>query len=340
MLTSKELRLLPEKILLQQRICDLPVGLSERPIIQTRVKKIKSELKSKGLRFSPNVWVSDDWFSPDGHPGFAIPFTLMHRRLINLERKHVGFIEGACERNFLQLLRHETGHAIDNAFYLRKNKRRQKLFGLTQKKYPDTYRPNLYSKDYVHHLNDHYAQSHPDEDWAETFAVWLTPRSNWKKKYYGTRAYQKLLLVNELMVNLQDLKPPVQHMRKVDHYKSMKGTLGDYFAEKRKKERFQKVSFLEKDLKTIFAIRASRSNKSASRFLHENKKEMIKSIAQESNHTEYTINGVYEEVIDLCRQKGLKLRTTDKKTHQLFRKALSRKAKGYLNHPKFNKVLM
>ena len=30
-----------------------------------------------------------------------------------------------------------------------------------------------------------YAASHPEEDFAETFAVWLTPRSNWRQSFPG-----------------------------------------------------------------------------------------------------------------------------------------------------------
>ena len=72
-------------------------------------------------------------------------------------------------------------------------------FGLASTEETDTYRPRPYSRSYVIHLDDWYAQSHPDEDFAETFAVWLTPDLNWRGLYTGWKALQKLEYVDELM---------------------------------------------------------------------------------------------------------------------------------------------
>ena len=118
--------------------------------------------------------------------------------------------EGYLEKDCMKLLRHESGHAIDNAYRLRKIKRRQNLFGLSSTPYPDSYSPRAYSKKYVVHLNSWYAQSHPDEDWAETFAVWLNPRSNWKKRYRHWPAMKKLEMVDEIMSTIQITAPPVR----------------------------------------------------------------------------------------------------------------------------------
>ncbi len=179
---EKLLSKLSDKELLQNRLCDLPLELSNIPF-SNELKQLGQELKSKGIDFSPRVWIAEDWYSPDGSAGFAIPLYLCHERLTKLQKKHVGFIEGQTRNEFLKLIRHETAHALDNAFYLRKNKKRQALFGLTSTPYPLSYDFNPNSIDYVIHLKDHYAQAHPDEDWAETFSVWLNPKSNWKNKY-------------------------------------------------------------------------------------------------------------------------------------------------------------
>ena len=47
------------------------------------------------------------------------------------------------------------------------------------------YTPDPNSRAYVQHLDYWYAQSHPFEDYAETFAVWLRPSSRWKRRYEG-----------------------------------------------------------------------------------------------------------------------------------------------------------
>ena len=108
-------------------------------------------------------------------------------------------VEGGTAEWCMRILRHETGHAIENAFQLRRLRQRQKLFGKSSKPYPEWYTPKPYSKSYVVHLDMWYAQSHPDEDFAETFAVWLDPDSNWKERYVGWPAFRKLRCVDELI---------------------------------------------------------------------------------------------------------------------------------------------
>ena len=107
-------------------------------------------------------------------PGVAIPFYLAHPRLERLERAYMLEVEGGTPEWCLRILRHEAGHAIDNAFKLRQRRRRQQVFGPSYKAYPEYYDPKPYSKSFVLHLDSWYAQSHPDEDFAETFAVWLS----------------------------------------------------------------------------------------------------------------------------------------------------------------------
>src|SRR5256885_16453644 len=80
-----------------------------------------------------------------------------------------------------RILRHEAGHALDNAYRLRRRKRWRAVFGPASLPYPARYRARPGSRRYVHHLGEWYAQAHPSEDFAETFAVWLTPKSGWRK---------------------------------------------------------------------------------------------------------------------------------------------------------------
>ena len=132
-------------------------------------------------------------------PGIAIPFYLAHPRLRRLELTQVLEIEGGTREWCMMILRHEAGHAIENAYRLRQRPKRQALFGKSSEPYPDSYAPKPYSRSFVVHLDSWYAQSHPDEDFAETFAVWLTPGSNWRERYAGWPALRKLEYVDELM---------------------------------------------------------------------------------------------------------------------------------------------
>ena len=167
---------LPDDKLLDVRMCDLGVTI-EGTELEARIATINGELSARGIKyFRPRYWLSDEWFTPDGVPGVAIPFYLAHPRLAKLELAQMLEVEGADELGCLRILRHEVGHALDNAYAVRRRPTRRRLFGNPATEYPEYYTPKPYSKSYVHHLDHWYAQSHPDEDFAETFAVWLDPR--------------------------------------------------------------------------------------------------------------------------------------------------------------------
>ena len=124
--------------------------------------------------FRPHFWLSDEWFSPDGIPGIAIPFYLAHPRLARLELHQMLEVEGGTHEWCMKILRHEAGHAIENAYQAAPAGAGVASSSAARREpYPEYYTPRPYSKSFVIHLDAWYAQSHPDEDFAETFAVWL-----------------------------------------------------------------------------------------------------------------------------------------------------------------------
>src|SRR6266850_4445433 len=153
--------------------------------LSERIQQLYAELEARQLRFRPHVWVSNEWFTPDGVPGIAVPFYLAHPRLAKLELEQMLEVEGGTPEWCMRILRHEAGHAIENAYRLRRLRSRQQVFGRSSDPYPEYYDPKPYSKSFVLHLDSWYAQSHPDEDFAETFAVWLAPDSDWSARYTG-----------------------------------------------------------------------------------------------------------------------------------------------------------
>jgi len=162
--------------LLSLRFCDLKLTIQGTEL-QDAIERLYRELSMRGIRFRPHCWLAQEWFSPDGIPGIAIPFYLAHKRLISLERRFMREVEGGNRNWLMRILRHEAGHAIDTAYRLRRLKSWRAAFGPASLPYPDTYRPRPGSRRFVQHLGAWYAQAHPTEDFAETFAVWLTPRS-------------------------------------------------------------------------------------------------------------------------------------------------------------------
>lgn len=272
------------------------------------LRELNSELRARGILLRVHGWLSDEWFSPPETPGIAFPFYLAHPRLMRLERKMMLEVEGGTKRACMELLRHEAGHVVEYGFGLHKRRRWQRLFGRASEPYPDHYQPDPSSKDYVQYLRRWYAQCHPDEDFAETFAVWLTPRSNWKKRYADwPLALEKLQYVNELMANIAGETPLPQRRFEVDPMSQLKGTLGDHYAAKRKRYAVETPTVFDRELKRMFANGASSARAPhASSIIRRNRAEIIRTVAKRTGEYPFAVDVAIDDMITRC--KALKLR--------------------------------
>jgi len=182
----------------------------------------------------------------------------VHERLRKLERRMILEVEGETPEWFMRLMRHEAAHAYAYAFQLYRKKKWQQNFGLTStEETPQFYRPRPYSRSYVVHLDDWYAQSHPDEDFAETFAVWLTPGLDWRQRYKGWKALQKLEYLDELMRSLAGKPPTHQPEYRVADHDCLNVKLKKYYGQKRKLYEDTYPDFYDKDLRKWIQIGAS-----------------------------------------------------------------------------------
>jgi len=300
---------LPDEKLLEMRMCDLGLRVGGQ-LLDTAIKELRRELRHAGLRFRPHYWLSTEWFSPDGVPGVAIPFYLAHPRLMALEERQVYEAEGGTPDSCLKILRHEAGHALDNAFQLRKRRDRQRLFGRSSQPYPQFYTPRPYSRRYVVHLESSYAQSHPDEDFAETFAVWAsTPEDVWRKRYAEWPALKKLEWMHREMQDLRGKVPPVRSKRKVEPIHAEQRTLGEYYTAKREHYGLDYPSVDERDLRRIFSASPKyKNNMPATKFVRKVRREVRRTVAQWTGIYQYTIDQVLADII--ARSKELELRLT------------------------------
>lgn len=218
--------------LLEVRLCDLGVRLEGSPVAP-HVAQLHAELERAGLRFRPHTWFSTDWFTPHGVPGFAVPFYLAHPRLVQLERRYGDGAEGVGARECRQLLRHEAGHAVDNAYRLHRRASWRQHFGPFGTPYRVRYRARPGDPAFVQHLPDGYAQSHPGEDFAETFAVWLAPRSGWQRRYAGTPALRKLRYVDALMREIAGATPRCRTRERTDSLARLRYPLAEHYRRRR-----------------------------------------------------------------------------------------------------------
>src|SRR5579862_1853522 len=247
---------LKDEELLAMRICDLGVRI-EGSEVEPRVRQVCQELEARGVTLRPDCYLGDEWFSPEGACAIAIPFYLAHPRLKALELRLMLEVEGGTAEWCQMLLRHECGHAVDHAYKFSARPAWQSIFGSPETEYtPETYTPRPYSRSFVRHLPNWYAQAHPDEDFAETFAVWLSsPSDEWRARYHGWRAAAKLEYVDTLMNEARKKAPlvtPGRGRRRADASK-LTSTLAHYYAARRKLSAEEYPDFYDADLRRIFA---------------------------------------------------------------------------------------
>ena len=143
--------------------------------------------------------------------------------------------------------------SIDNVYKLRLRQQRRKLFGRSSEPYPEFYTPKPYSKSFVLHLDPWYAQSHPDEDFAETFAVWLTPESNWQTRYAGWPALKKLEYMDELMQRCAARRRCCDSEEEIDPLRRLHRTLRHHYRRKRRHHGVDHPAFYDRDLRRLFS---------------------------------------------------------------------------------------
>lgn len=237
--------------LLGKRISELGLRLSGSPL-ERLVDQLHAELRARGLGFLPPVYLSDEWGCPEGSPLIGVPFYLADARLMRLEEEQAAAVES--EEESMRYLRHEAGHAYNYAYRLYDRPEWRRLFGPYSRPYRDRYHADPFSRDYVRHILAWYAQKHPDEDFAESFAVWLTPDIDWRTSYAGWPALAKLEYVDQVMRELGADPPAVQVEIAEDHLPvdAMHYTVEEHYRELEERLPLDDERFFDGDLLTIF----------------------------------------------------------------------------------------
>jgi hypothetical protein len=322
---------LDDNALLDVRFSELGLTI-EGSWVEPRVVQLYDELGARGLTFRPHMWLSSEWFSPDGVPGVAIPFYLAHPRLMRLEKAQMLEVEGGTPEWCLQILRHEAGHAFDNAYDLRQRRRRRRIFGKPSTPYPDFYLPKPYSKSFVLHLDAWYAQSHPDEDFAESFAVWLTPDADWRTRYQGWPALRKLEYIDTLMKEIAGQPPRNTSRRRVEPLDRLSTTLRKHYGRKRAHYGLEYPDFYDRDLRRIFSDAPEYApNPKASRVIKRIRPEVRRLVAEATGTYQYTIDQVIEDMVTRCDELNLRARYPEDRTKLDFTMLVTVQTMNYLH---------
>ena len=299
---------LSDEQLLAMRFCDLKLRIERSPLAR-HVRRLYADLRRHGIDFRPHVWLSEEWFSPDGVPGIAVPFYLAHPRLERLERRIMREAEGGNSRLMLRILRHEAGHALDNAYRLRRRARWRAAFGHASLPYPARYRARAGSRRYVQHLGEWYAQAHPTEDFAETFAVWLTPKSAWRRSYADWPALHKLRAVDELVASVRGVRAPVRNRLRIEPIDLNTRTLAQHYRRKLAHNRQIRRGLADELLRRAFSAELPhRRSLRAATLLRAELPRLSASVARSLDLERYSVEQVLRMLIDRCERLGLYVR--------------------------------
>jgi len=321
---------LDDEELLNIRMADLPIAIEGT--LADRLEQLREELAARGLAFPLHFYLSDEWFTPDGATAIAIPFYMAHPRLARLEESQMLEVEGGEHEWCMRILRHEAGHAIDNAFRLRLRRQRRRMFGLPTKPYPEFYTPKPYSKSFVLHLDAWYAQSHPDEDFAETFAVWLTPTSEWPQRYAGWPALKKLEHMDALMGSIRNRPARVVNPNEVDPLRRLKKTLRQHYRTKRRYYGVDYPHFYDRDLRRLFSeLPEFADNVTAAQFIGRIRRPTRRLVADWTGIYQYTIDQVLADMVSRCRELKLRHAVPEDRARQEFAVLLTVQAMNYLH---------
>lgn len=298
---------LTDEELLEVRICDLGLKI-EGTELEARVQHLHSVLAKRELLIRPKCYLGLEWQSPDGVPAISIPFYLAHPRLKQLELHQMLEVEGGTAEQCDMIMFHECGHAVDHAYGFSSRPAWRAVFGDNRTDYhPEIYRERPYSKAYVRYLPDYYAQSHPDEDFAETFAVWLALEpEEWRKKYAGWKALEKLEYVDKIMKSVRNKPPKKRGGPLLAEASKSRKTLAKHYAWKRTLWSSNYPDFYDADLRKIFG-ELTPGDETAARFMRRYRRQITHAIMTFTGERKYTADRLTKRLI--ARAEALNLGT-------------------------------
>ncbi len=299
--------------LLAHRISDL--GLSLRgTLVERLTQQLYGELGANGIAFRPTVYLSDQWGCPEGTPLIGVPFYLADPRLERIEQEMSADVEGESDQ--MKFLRHEAGHAFNYAYRLYKRADWRKAFGRYSRPYRERYRIDPFSRDYVRHILGWYAQKHPDEDFAETFAVWLTPGMNWREEYRGWPALAKLEYIDRVVGEVGHESPDVPAPTEDDlPVEAMRYTVSEYYGEAMVPLPITDERHFDGDLRTLFAAeREAPAGEAAGDFLRRHRREVVGRIAYWTSESPITTGSFVDFLAKRANELALRVRGLESST--------------------------
>ncbi|HEY7155888.1 MAG TPA: hypothetical protein VH575_18135 [Gemmataceae bacterium] len=300
--------------LLNTRICDMGLQIEGSPV-EPFIRRLYRELELRRFCFQPICYLTDSWGCPDEVPVIGIPFYLADRRLMRIEEEQAGDLES--DQIIMMLLRHEAGHTINYAYRLFDDPDWVETFGSFSRPYRDRFQPNPFSRQFVRHLVHHqygrtYAQKHPDEDFAETFAVWLTPRSGWRVRYHNWPALRKLLYVEALMKRIRKQPPKVLSGPLCTPVEEMDLMLAEHYGQRADRYRTAAQGYVDDKLREVFPVVRGRTLLPATQLFKKHQRDLLPQIVRWSALGMEEVKTLLEKLQDRAETLELVFRPCDR----------------------------
>ena len=299
--------------LLGRRISDLGLSLRGSPL-ERMVEQLYAELANKALALRPPVYLSDEWGCPEGTPLIGVPFYLADPRLARIEDEEALGVEH--ERDMMKFLRHEAGHAFNYAYHLHERADWVAVFGAYEQPYRARYRADPFSRAFVRHILGWYAQKHPDEDFAETFAIWLTPGLDWRRTYEGWPALAKLEYVERVMQAVGATAPLVAAPTADDlPVEAMEYTVADHYRDGTERLPVDDERQFDGDLALIFGSSADAPDgEPAADFIRRHRREVVTRISHWTGESAASVRAFVDLLALRSDRMGHRVRGLDAST--------------------------
>ncbi len=318
--------------LMRSRISDLDLHI-EGSEIEPLVHRLYKELDGAGLQFKPPIYLTDEWGCPEGVPIIGVPFYLARPELSRIEAEIAEDLETSAQS--MMYLRHESGHAFNYAYVLYEEEEWHRVFGPYSRPYIENFKPNPFSREYVRHIAGWYAQKHPDEDFAETFAVWLNPQSNWRAEYTGSPALTKLEYVDRIAHRIGDQPPKIQPRRRDEPVEEMRYTVSDYYAHRRE-ARLQIPRWFDGDLKQLLETEKGDGRSPAEPVLRERRHDVITEVAYWTGVQMGIVRSLVDHLLERIAALGLQVIDAECERYVIsFIAMVTTLATNYLRHEQF-----
>lgn len=286
--------------------------------LEKLINRLLRELDKKGIIFKPKCYLTDSWGCPNKVPVIGIPFYYADARLAEIQDYMRGDLED--EHELMMSLRHEAGHAINYAYRLYEIPEWQEIFGRFTEPYRDYFTPKPQSRDYVKHLFQQvgnisgriYAQKHPDEDFAETFAVWLTPHSHWREKYKNWGALRKLRFVDRLMKKIRFRRPLLSDGERINPIESLNYTLLEYYDKSAERYREKAQGYVDDVLRNVFSSNGKNGKNGLHRlpagaFIEKNRNSLVDMISRWTGEAHSSVEPLIDKLILRAKELDLNL---------------------------------